>query len=455
MFPNEDLMATDTDIRLRSALDGNQRDREQMCRSVVALDRRYDEVVPRHPLGGPDGGRDIECRLRGETVAYGAVGFLNGANDSDEQRKKIRQKFTHDLASAKAAKLDLRAFVFLTNVRLPQGEQTEMKRQAQGQGVTHCDILDRERLRIELDSPAGFFIRFQYLGIPLSEAEQASFLSRYGDQIQQVVTTGFQRIERTLNRLLFLQEARGELGYLHFRFNLNRVYTASEIGHFRAFISLFLNDVQRGVLSIWFGSTDKANRFRTDFSKGEDDPSGIADGIATGAWERRIRMPKEWEDEAVTQEPNGIADHSVEEDVGITTVQVNSSSGMGMHSVHAVSASYRSNDDFIRFRAGLTLLDLDNCMYLPIVNESFAQKIESIEVFAGAYRVAHIECADFRIDRTSFEVEKTPVFSDDELMDQWVRLRPSRFSSAFQINFGDATPTRRYGHEEVVGPNRP
>jgi hypothetical protein len=57
-------------------------------------------------------------------------------------------------------------------------------------GIEHCDILDRERLRIELDSPAGFFVRFQHLGIPLSEAEQASFLARYGDRIQQVVTVG-------------------------------------------------------------------------------------------------------------------------------------------------------------------------------------------------------------------------------------------------------------------------
>jgi hypothetical protein len=40
----------------------------------------------------------------------------------------------------------------------------------------HCEVVDRERMRIALDSPDGFSIRFQYLDIPLSEAEQASFL---------------------------------------------------------------------------------------------------------------------------------------------------------------------------------------------------------------------------------------------------------------------------------------
>ncbi len=382
-------MATDTDIRLRSALDSNQRDREQMCRSIVALDPRYSEVRPRHPLGGPDGGRDIECRINAETTAYGAVGFLNGANDSDKQLKRIRQKFADDLSSAKAAKVDLTAFVFLTNLHLSQGDQTEMKRQARGVGITHCDILDRERLRIELDSPGGFFIRFQHLGIPLSEAEQASFLSRYGDQIQQVVSTGFQRIERTLNRLLFLQEAHGELGVLHFRFNLDRTYPATEIGHFRAFVSLFLKDVQRGVLSLWFGSSDKSNRFRTDI-KEDDEPSGIAHGISAGAWEQRIKLPKEWDDEAAAEESDDATANNVEQNDLVTTTQVNVSSGIGMDPVQRLGASYRSNDYFIRFRAGLALLDLDDCMYLPIVNETLAQKIESIEVFAGGYRVAHI-----------------------------------------------------------------
>src|ERR1700730_5951041 len=153
-------MPTDTDIRLRSWLDANQRDREQMCRSVLPLDPHYSDVRPRHPAGGPDGGRDIEAVFNGDRTAYGAVGFHNSANDSDEQKKRMRTKFSNDLASALAAKSDLKVFAFFTNLHFTMGEQSEMKDEARQGGIEHCDILDRERLRIELDSPGGFFIRF-------------------------------------------------------------------------------------------------------------------------------------------------------------------------------------------------------------------------------------------------------------------------------------------------------
>jgi hypothetical protein len=185
-----------------------------MCRSILALDPHYTDVRPRHPLGGPDGGRDIEAVLDSNTITYGAVGFQNSANDADEQKRRIRAKFQSDLNSALAAKPDLKAFVFLTNLHFTMGEQSGMKDEARIKGVTHCEIVDRERLRIELDAPGGFFIRFQYLAIPLSEAEQASFLAQYGDRIQEVVSTGFQRIERTLNRLLFLQEAASKVSLI-------------------------------------------------------------------------------------------------------------------------------------------------------------------------------------------------------------------------------------------------
>lgn len=96
-------MPTETDIRLKSWLDTNQRDREQMCRAVLALDAYYSDVRPRHPSGGPDGGRDIEAVLNGDCAAYGAVGFHNSANDSNDPKKRIRAKFSSDLASALAA----------------------------------------------------------------------------------------------------------------------------------------------------------------------------------------------------------------------------------------------------------------------------------------------------------------------------------------------------------------
>jgi hypothetical protein len=92
---------------------------------------------------------------------------------------------------------------------------------------------DREQsLRIELDSPGGFFIRFQYLDIPLSAAEQASFLSRYGSWYRRSSQPAFSAL---LNRILFLQEAANVLDGIHVHFRLKRSYAAADIGHFRAF----------------------------------------------------------------------------------------------------------------------------------------------------------------------------------------------------------------------------
>ncbi len=446
-------MATDTDIRLRSWLDANQRDREQMCRAVLALDPHYTDVRPRHPSGGPDGGRDIEAVYDGGRIAYGAVGFHNGANDSDEQKKRIRAKFTSDLASAVTAKSDLKVFAFLTNSHFTMGEQSEMREEARKAGTEHCDILDRERLRIELDSPAGFFIRFQHLMIPLSEAEQASFLARYGDRIQEVVSTGFQRIERTLGRILFLQEAGDVLNGIYVRFRLKQSYPATDIGHFRAFSSLYLRAVTHDILMLWFGSTDKANRFRDDMEQ-KRNRAGVAHGIATGQWEKHVKLPHPGEEDEEADETEasaeaGSADANGGEDSERGLVSVGGGSSIGVDPIPSITVHYAHDDPLIRFRPRLRLRDLDDCMFMPIVNLSLAEKIDAIEVVANGYKLAHIGPQDFKLDRSRFESEVDQAFSAEELADPWVRIRPAEMSSAFHLRFTSNTPRRLFGHQET------
>jgi hypothetical protein len=176
-----------TDERLKSYLDTNQLGREQMCGAALAIDKRFSEVRPRHPRGGPDGGRDIEAVYRQAQLAYGAIGFVNQANDSGEQKRRINKKFSEDLASAIGADPRPEVFVFFTNLNLTIGEKDALIAEARHAGITYCDTFDRERIRISLDGPDGFSIRFQYLGLALSEAEQASFFARWGDDIQSLV----------------------------------------------------------------------------------------------------------------------------------------------------------------------------------------------------------------------------------------------------------------------------
>jgi hypothetical protein len=443
-------MPTDTDIRLRSRLDANQRDREQMCRSVLALDPHYSDVRPRHPAGGPDGGRDIEAIFDGDRMAYGAVGFHNGANDSDEQKKRIRTKFSSDLASALAAKPDLKVFAFLTNLDFTMGEQSKMKDEARQGGIEHCDILDRERLRIELDSPGGFFIRFQYLGIPLSEAEQASFLAHYGDRIQEVVSTGFQRIERTLSRILFLQEAAEVLDGIFVRFHLKKSYRADEIGHFRAFVHIFLREVKHDIWMILFGSSDKSNRFYPDQKdEKKNKPAGIAHGISRGQWEQYLKLPAHDDEEHENETASAAAEAGEGENEKRRFVYAGCGGGAGIDPVSSIFTHYSHDDPLVRYRPRLQLRDLKDCMLVPILNLSLAEKLHSIEVFANGYKLADIGPNEFTIDRSSYKAEMPDAFTPDELADPWVRIRPADGSTVFEIRFTETTSRWMHDHEET------
>jgi hypothetical protein len=92
-------MAIEPTFAYGVGLTRNQRDREQMCRSILALDRRYTEIRPRHLSGGPDGGRDHEALFDRDRVAFGAVGFAT-ARTTVPSIKPRREKFEAQIATA-------------------------------------------------------------------------------------------------------------------------------------------------------------------------------------------------------------------------------------------------------------------------------------------------------------------------------------------------------------------
>jgi hypothetical protein len=410
-----------TDERLKGYLDTNQLAQERMCRAVLALDKRFTNVTPRHPRGGPDGGRDIQAQLNNEQLTFGAVGFLTQANDSAEHKKKVRAKFEDDLKSALDAEPSPQAFVFFTNVNLTVGEKDDLISRAKNKGVAFCEIFDRERIRLQLDQADGFATRFQYLGIPLSEPEQASFFAKWGDDIQSMVTTGFQRIERTLERIMFLQESFDVLDGITLEFELDREYSADEIGHFRAFCYMHLKEPKLKIFRIVFGSTDKSQRMRTD-GQISPQPSGIKHGIAGGQWESRLPekkdKPREYQN-------------------------VGSSSSIGMDPVRAIFLKYDHDQSLLRYQPRISLRDIDQAMFLPMLNKSLAEKVISISLYANGYLLQRTTRPHFSIDTTSFEPDIPVQFDETELADPWVRIRPER-SSAFSISFSDETPQRMF-----------
>lgn len=434
-------MTYQTDERLKSYLDTNQLCREQMCLAVLALDKRFTEVRPRHPRGGPDGGRDIEAIFRGKQLAFGAVGFVNQADDSKEKKKVICVKFKADLTAALQATPSPEVFVFLSNVNLSVSEKDELVATARSRGLVHCEIFDRERLRIYLDSPDGFAIRFQYLGLALSEAEQASFFAKWGDDINSVISTGFHKVQRTLDHLLFLQEATNSICSFQVAFELDRNYSAKEIGHFRAFCSIYLMEPKLKILSILLGSSDKANRFREDIVAAERACSpGIEFGIGGGQWEQYLQQPKSSDGEVTSE----VIDDQTAEKYEC----VGSSSSIGMSQVNFITVSY-SKSSLIRFSPVISLRDLDDCMVMPMLNLSLALKVKAIHIISNGYKLFEVSREGFYIDDTHFDPSVPVTFDQGELFDPWARISPND-SSSFRLSFSDVIPQRLFVSQQAI-----
>lgn len=437
-------MPYETEQRLKSYLDTNQLGRERLCLAVLSVDRRFSDVRPRHPHGGRDGGIDIDAIFKVGQAAAGAIGFVVGANDSREQKSAVKRKFAADARAARDGTSAPEVFVFFTNIDLTVGEENALREEATLLGFAECDVFDRERLRVVLDSVDGFAARVQYLGIALTDGEQATFFARWGDDIQSVIATGFQRVERALDRVLFLQEAEEVLGTLAVVYELDRTYDAEEIGHFRAFCSLFLREPKLGIIQIFFGSADGSERFYDEPHRYPPRPPGIRHGIGGGQWEWRY---EEATDEATSKANQGEAS-APEADAKEKWVVAGHSGSVGMAEVPAVRARYVHTSDFMRFRPGLRLRDVDGAHLMHYLNASLARKLKAVHVFANGYKLDEYGPDRWRVDANPFSHTIPPEFSAEELADPWVRIRGGQ-SSVHTLDFYGCTPRRLFSSREV------
>jgi hypothetical protein len=229
----------DTNERLRHWLNSNQPARERMCAAVLALSGVYTRIEPRLPEGGPDGGRDLQGVFDGNKKFFAGVGFQNNVSDSPEDKRLTKKKFRDDIASAREADANVTVFVFFTNVELTPGERDELVKFAHEQGVSFVEIYWRERLRQALDSPEGLAFRYQYLGMPLSEAEQATFFNNFGRDLQQIILQQHEQMKEGVRRLEFLHWMSRPIKQLKLMVVLNRFHHATELPPFRVVAKLF------------------------------------------------------------------------------------------------------------------------------------------------------------------------------------------------------------------------
>lgn len=136
-----------------------------------------------------------------------------------------------------------------------------------------------------------------------------------------------------------------------------------------------------------------------------------------------------------------------------TLIPVGSGSSIGMDPVPSIAVHYSHDNPLIRFQQRIQLRDLDNCMFMPILNRSLAEKIDTIEVFANGYKLRHIGPDDFMVDQSNFQPELNHAFLAEELDDPWVRIRPAGISSAFYLRFTLSTPRRLFEYQETPHPS--
>jgi hypothetical protein len=431
MPTGENSLSYQTDERLKGYLDTNQLHREQMCLAVLAIDKRFSNVRPRHPRGGPDGGRDIDATFNGGQSTFGAVGFVNQANDSVEHKRQIGKKFREDVVACLDAEKRPEVFLFFTNVNLSLGEKDELIAYAKSKGFAYVEIFDRERIRLSLDNPDGLSIRYQYLQIPLSDAEQATFFARWGEDIQAFISDRFSRLESRLNRIQFLQEANSVLRRLTVVFDLDRRYKGIEIGHFRAFSDFFLKEPKHEIMSVLFGATDNPDRLRAaNVDQLSSSQSGIHVGICGAQWEDKLSKGKDRGRKRQRSEPTRTSD------------------SIGRDQLIRLHIEY-SQDAFIRLQPSLLLQDINESMFIFFISEKLADKIKAIHVYANEYKLQEINFNEFTIDRTGFDPKIPLLFSNAELADPWVRIRPIN-SSSFHVHFSEQTPKRFFDATETI-----
>ncbi|KOS05548.1 hypothetical protein AM493_05490 [Flavobacterium akiainvivens] len=156
-----------TEIMLSNWREG-QTKAERLCANLLSLEG-YSSIDPQSPLGGPDGTKDIICELNGWKY-IGATYFPTTPNNFNA----IKKKFKTDLEGFKKNKVD--GIIFLTNQKITP-IQRETLISIAGNESCNAIIYHVERIRVILDSPIGFGLRLEYLGISMSKEEQLSFFS--------------------------------------------------------------------------------------------------------------------------------------------------------------------------------------------------------------------------------------------------------------------------------------
>jgi hypothetical protein len=282
-------------------------------------------------------------------LVWGGVGFRNNAIDSAEDKRWAREKFESDISSARSGSPDLLAFVFFTNVDLTPSEVSEFEGIARSRGFEHIEVFHRERLRITLDWPRGLALRYQHLGVALSEPEQAAFFAEYGAQLEATLNRGFWQVDARLDRIEFFHDATLRLDSIELIIDLKREFSPLELGHFRVLVEFIDLHEPEPHPALWIACRDA---YVTHVSNGTEIP---LIGTRSLSWSRH---------------PDESLQDTVFSASQLTTSSVDA--GVGIH----------KRGPFLR------LGDLDRKNLSIYITESLLEKIAGIYIAANEYWIA-------------------------------------------------------------------
>ncbi len=397
-----------TEERLRTWLDTNQVARERMCLGILSLQPGYSHLKPRRPKGGPDGGRDIEAVFRDEIVVWGAVHFQNAVSDSPEDKKNAKMKFKSDLHRALEEKDKLEGFVFFTNVDFTPAEVSELKALARQKGLKHVEIFHRERLRLCLDSTAGFALRFQHLDISLSDAEQKSFFAAYGERLHEIITQGFDEFSKQFQYLIFLNESQKPLHQMRLIVTLKQTLAAKDFQLIRALVELDrLEHPTPAALCLAVQGKSEAAQIRSEAVQCRSENLGA---VISKAWSN----PPEKEPIRTTR------------DFCRSLDQIN-----GLFMLR----------DYGPFRS---IADMDQCHVFLYMAEQSIDQVRKITLFADDNQLFDVEISDLVIRKGNAPA----TLAEDKETTQWVSLSlkgdsPEKWpTKLWQLYFADCVPKR-------------
>lgn len=145
---------------------------ERLVAALLHLEG-FEAVDPQHPLGGPDGLKDVLCCKDG--LSWVAAAYFPPTRST---LRAIKTKFSDDFVGV--ASNQAQAFAFFVNQPLTVGDREQLRSLA---GQTRTEVYHLERIRSLLDAPKGCGVRLEYLRIPMTEAEQWAFWSSMNQDV--------------------------------------------------------------------------------------------------------------------------------------------------------------------------------------------------------------------------------------------------------------------------------